>query len=277
MKMKAIFVLLNGVLAVAFLVIFLTPLALLGGDWFGAFWARNWVIAIVFVVALGSVDAYFLANWRLFTGLEKEDWAAVASFLEKRIFRRGPVSGTRVRLLLNTYLVTSNTEGIRALEAYLAQSRPGLIARNSLSFGIPHLLEKDPREAEAYFRERHSSARPADRDWMAWNHAFSLVQMKSEEEARTELSALADRVQEPVLLLLVAYLLDALARSDPGLEQKVTELRRRLAAGRTPAAFQKAIEKAGGNMQVVVLSRLLSDAVQWLFAGSAPAAAEAPP
>ena len=89
MKMKAIFILLNAVLAVAFLVIFLTPLFLLGGDWFGVFWTRNWPIAVVFVVALAAVDVYFFLNWKLFMDLEKENWAGVASFLEERIFHKG--------------------------------------------------------------------------------------------------------------------------------------------------------------------------------------------
>jgi hypothetical protein len=273
MKMKAIFILLNAVLGTAFLVIFFTPLLMLGQDWFGLFWGHNWIIAVVFVVTLGGVDTYFLLNWQLFSGLEKEDWAGVASFLEKRIFRRGPVTGTRVRLLLNTYLVTSNTEGIRALEAYLLKSKPSLIGRFSLSFGIPHLLADDHRASEEFFRTLLQKPGVAERDWVAWNRAFCLLQMKSQEEARAELTALADRVTDPVLLLLVTYLLDVLARGQPTLEQKVNELRGRLARGQTRSTFQKHIEKSAGNMQVVVLSKLLSDAVAWLFAAVPPAPA----
>ena len=111
-----------------------------------------------------------------------------------------------------------------------------------------------------------------EKDWVAWNRAFCLLQMKSQGEARTELTALADRVTDPVLLLLVTYLLDVLARGEPSLERKVTGLRDRLARGQTQSTFQKHIEKSAGNMQVVVLSRLLSDAVAWLFATNPPAA-----
>jgi hypothetical protein len=182
-----------------------------------------------------------------------------------------------VRLLLNTYLVTSNTEGIRALEAFLAKSRPPMVARFGLAFGIPHLLAKDPREAESFFRRLLASPRLADRDWVTWNHAFSLMQMKNEEAARAELERLADTVTEPVLLLLVTYLLDALPAREPGMERRIAGLREKLSRDRTPATFQKSIEKASGNMQVVVLSRMLQDAVQWLFApGSAARAAPQP-
>jgi hypothetical protein len=265
--MKAIFILLNAVLGIAFLVIFFSPLLLLGGDWFSVFWSRNWIIAVVFLVTLGAVDGYFALNWKLFTGLEKEDWAGVASFLEKRIFRSGWLPANRVRLLLNTYLVTSNTDGILALEAYLARRKPGFVGRFSLSFGIPHLLANDPKDAEVFFRLLLAAPKLADRDWVAWNHAFSLLQMKSPDEAKAELTDLAGRVKEPVLLLLSVYLLDVLARNDAALETRVGEMRTRLAAGQTPDTFQKTIEKSSGNMQVVVLSKLIHDAVQWLFAG----------
>ncbi len=268
MKMKAIFVLLNVVLVLAFLVIFFTPLLLLGRDWFSLFWSRNWPIAIVFILTLGGVDAYFLVNWRLFRGLEREDWAGVAGFLEQRIFRKGRVLQAHVRLLLNTYLVTSNTEGILALEAYLTEKKPGAIRRFSLQFGIPHLLAKDPKDPESFFRGLLDLPHVSDRDWVKWNHAFSLLQMKEAGEARKELAALAETVSDEVLLLLTLYLLDVLAKDDAALESKVSAMREKLKVRHTLSTFQKTIEKSGGNMQVVVLSRLLQDAVSWLFAGS---------
>lgn len=274
MKMKAIFLLLNAVLGIAFLVIFLTPFFLVGGDWFSLFWTRNWPIAVVFVLTLCVVDSYFLVNWKLFSGLEREDWGEVAGFLEDRIFKRGWISAARVRLLLNTYLVTSNTEGILALEAYLAGRKPGIIPRFSLPFGIPHLLSREPKDAEAWFRGMLSRPRLADRDWVSWNHAFSLLQTKESDAARTELSALVDRVSDPVLLLLTIYLLDVLARNDAALESRVSSKRDMLKAQHTQASFQKAIEKSGANIQVVVLARLLQDASRWLFtAPPEPAAA----
>jgi hypothetical protein len=217
------------------------------------------------------VDTYFLVNWRLFRGLEREDWAGVAGFLEQRIFRKGRVLQAHVRLLLNTYLVTSNTEGILALEAYLTEKKPGAIRRFSLQFGIPHLLAKDPKDPESFFRGLLDSPHVSDRDWVKWNHAFSLLQMKEAGDARKELAALADTVSDEVLLLLTLYLLDVLAKDDAGLESKVSAMREKLKHRHTLTTFQKTIEKSGGNMQVVVLSRLLQDAVTWLFAGS-PAA-----
>lgn len=272
--MKAIFLLLNAVLGVAFLVIFLTPLFLVGGDWFHVFWARNWPIAVIFVLTMGIVDAYFIMNWRLFSGLERENWGEVAGFLEQRIFKRGWITSPRVRLLLNTYLVTSNTQGILALEAYLAEKRPGLIPRFSLPFGIPHLLANDPSDAETWFRGMLNQPRLAEKDWVSWNHAFTLLQTKRSDEARAELAGLIERVSEPVLTLLTVYLLDVLARTDVALESQVARRREVLKAQHTPETIRRAIEKSSANIQVVVLARLLQDATRWLFAPS-PGQAEA--
>jgi hypothetical protein len=274
MKMKAIFLLLNAVLAIAFLVIFLTPLFLVGGDWFSLFWSRNWPIAVVFVLTLCAVDTYFLLNWKLFSGLEAENWAEVAGFLEGRIYTRGWITAGRVRLLLHTYLVTSNTEGILALEAYLSKKKPALIAKLSLPFGIPHLLSREPKDSEAWFRGMLALPGLTDRDWVRWNLAFCLMQTKESDAAREELTALVDTVADPVLLLLTIYLLDVLAKNDVGVESQVSSKRELLKARHTPASLQKAIEKSGANIQVVVLARLLRDASEWLFAAPpVPAAA----
>lgn len=275
MKMKAIFLLLNGVLAVAFLVIFFTPLFLVGGDWFALFWNRNWPIAVVFVVTLCAVDAYFLLNWRLFTGLEKEDWTQVATFLEDRILRRGLITSGRVRLLLNTYLVTSNTDAILALEAFLEKKRPKLIGKFSLPFGIPHLLAQDRTASLAWFRTQLERPALEARDWVRWNFAFCLLQSQQREEAQRELADLAERVEDPVLLLLALYLLEAVAGSEPALHERVNAGREELKRSHTPATMQKAIEKSSVNIQVVVLSRLLRDATEWLFARTGLAAGAA--
>lgn len=275
MRIKSIFVILNVVLGVAFLVIFLTPVFMLGGDWSSLFWTRNWPIALVFLVALGCVDGYFILNWSLFEGLEKEDWARVAAFLEERIYRRGWVLPMHVRLLLNTYLVTSNTESIRALEAYLRGRKPATIARFAVPFGIPYLLGKDPKESEAFFQGLLDAKGTTDRDWIRWNHAFSLLQARTPHQAGTELLSIVQSSRDQLLQLLSLYLLDVLTKEDDELEKKVNEAREGLRSRTSAAELTRAMEKAGGNMEIIVLGRMLRDAVEWLFA--APAAAGAAP
>ncbi|HUI69801.1 MAG TPA: hypothetical protein VL354_04725, partial [Spirochaetia bacterium] len=75
---------------------------------------------------------------------------------------------------------------------------------------------------------------------------------------------------DPVLQLLSIYLLDVVAKNDTTLESKVANLRGSLRERSTQQELTKAIEKASNNMEVIVLSRMLRDAVEWLYA--APAA-----
>ena len=238
------------------------------------------ILVILFSIMVGSVKVKPLRSIMIFLrsildlkGTETEtERAIILSLRVPRALLAGlvgaglSVSGAVFQALLRNPLADPYILGVSsgsAVGAIIAI----LMGIGSLSFGIPHLLAKDPKDPEAFFRSLLANPRVADRDWVAWNHAFSLLQMKSKEDARRELSELSERVTEPVLLLLVLYLLDVLAKDDAALEQRVAGLRERLSKGQTPASFQKTIEKAAGNMQVVVLSKLLQDAVQWLFAG----------
>lgn len=272
MKLKAIAILLNAVLLAAFVVIFLLPLLLIGGDYFSLFWARNWPIAVVFLAALAGVNGYFLLNWRLFTALEKEDWPATAAILEGRIFRRGLASAGAVRMLLTTYLVGSHTESVLALEAYLRKRRPRLLGRFSLQFGIPHLLSQEHGESEKFFSFLLVQPGLREKDWVLWNRAFTLVQAKKDGEAKKDLLPLLNAGTDPVLRLLALYLLDVLARKDSQAAEKVREGREQMRARHTAESLGRMLEKNGENIEVAVLSQMLTDASRWLFA---PARGEA--
>ncbi len=275
MKFKAIFSLFNGVLIVSFLMIFLMPLFLLGQEYFSMFWSRNWIIAVVFVLTLAALNTYFFMNWGLFKHLEKEDWPRLVSFLEDRILTRGQTRKMYIRMLLNAYLITSNTEGIRALEEYLKKKRPALIDAFSVQFGIPYLLMKDPAVSEGRFKEMLGTERISDRGWIRWNRAFSLIQLGRRDEARAELSGVLDTEREPVLRMLSLYLLDACAGQDAETAKRVEERRVSLRSAVKDSDMDKRIEKAAENVQVVILSKIVQDARSWLY-GTAPAAGQDP-
>ncbi len=280
MKFKAIFALFNGVLVVSFLLIFFMPLILLGGEAFSIFWDRNWIIALVFLLTMGVLNGYFIANWGLFRLLEKEDWPRLVSYLEDRILGKNRIRAMPVRMLLNAYLVTSHTDGILALETLMKKKRPRLVGRFCIQFGIPYLLMKDPAISEAFFADVPAGASANSRDWMRWNRAFSLLQLSRPDQARTELAqALSGSAGDPVLRMLCLYLLDVLAKPETGdgavSARNRDELRRKLG----PKEMKKRIEKSSDNMEVVVLSKIIEDARQWLYSDPMKPSAvpEAPP
>ena len=255
----------DGVLAVCFLAIFLMPLAALGGGYFATFWSRNWPVAAVFLAVLAAVNAWFLVNRRLISLLQAGDWPALANLLEERVFHGRAPRSLHVGLLANAYLATSNTDALAGLEAFIAKRRPRLAARHALAFGIPHLVSRDTAAAEAWFAARLGERGLRDRDWIRWNHAFCLVQLRRTDEARTELDNLA-RSRDPVLAMLSLYLSDAGAGDDAPAAARAAAGRRALAARVSDARMARLSAEGGGNVEAAILTDLVTKARQWLYA-----------
>ncbi len=202
MKFKTLYILFNAVIVAAFLIIFLLPLALLGADYFRLFAQKNWIAGVLFLATLIIINGYFALNWKLFRLLEREDWPALIRHLEDSIYRRGRITKSSCRLLLNAYLIRGSTEPIAALEARVRRDRPGLLPALALPFGLPYLLRGDPQAAAEYFGPLAAEDGVADRGWIRWNYAFSLMQLKKQGEAGAELQNLLRQRPAPELRLL---------------------------------------------------------------------------
>jgi hypothetical protein len=265
MKWKAMLVLFDGVLAACFLAIFLMPLVALGGGYFATFWGRNWPVAAVFLVVLAAVNAWFLANRRMIGLLQAGDWPALATLLEERVFHARGVRSLHVGLLANAYLAASNTDALAGLEAFVTRRRPRLAARHALAFGIPHLIGRDTAAAEAWFAARLGGPGLRDRDWIRWNRAFCLVQLRRADEARIELEGLAGS-RDPVLAMLSLYLADACAGGDAAVAARIAAGRRALVARVSDERMARAAADGGGNVEAAILTDLVAKARQWLYA-----------
>jgi hypothetical protein len=269
LKFRTLYILFNAVIVAAFLFIFLMPLALLGVDYFRLFAQKNWIAGVLFLVTLIIINGYFALNWKLFRLLEREDWPALIRHLEDSIRRRGRLSKSSCRLLLNAYLITGNTEPIAALEARVRRDRPGLLSALALSFGLPYLLRGDPQAAAGYFGPLAAQRGVADRGWIRWNYAFSLMQLKMQEQAGAELQALLAEDPAPELRLLSLYML--VANPSPELREQAERGRRELAGKLTPEQWRRRLEGGGGNPQLTLLAPILRDAREWLLSESAGA------
>jgi hypothetical protein len=263
LKFKTLYILFNAVILGAFLFIFLMPLALLGADYFRLFAQKNWIAGLLFLVTLIIINGYFALNWKLFRLLEREDWPALIRHLEDSISRRGRLAKSSCRLLLNAYLITGNTEPIAALEARVRRDRPGLLPALALPFGLPYLLRGDPQAAADYFGPLSAQAGVADRGWIRWNYAFSLMQLKKQEQAGAELHTLLAENPAPELRLLSLYML--VACPQPELREQAERGRRELAGKFTSEQWRRRLEGGGGNPQITLLGPILRDAREWLL------------
>ena len=127
MRFKTIFIIFNIVIIISFLFIFFMPLLLLGVGQFDDFLAKNWISGVLFVLALGGFNAYFIRNWRLFELLEKEDWQSLIAYLEEAIYDKRRINRRHTKILINSYLVTSNTDAILKLGAFLSEQKPEIV------------------------------------------------------------------------------------------------------------------------------------------------------
>lgn len=265
MKFKAIFILFNAVILISFLVIYFMPLIMLGWDYTRVFWEKNWGLPVLFVAIIGLLNGYFVMNWKLFHLLEREDWPELILFLEEKVYSKKLVFRQQVRILINAYLVQSNLDAIGKLESYLKREKENMIPRFALAFGVPYLLRNNGEEMTEYF-SRFLEIKSKDRYWIRWNYGFAFILQGEREKAEAALLRAAGQKREPVLSLLTFCLLDSLKPEDREtnavVANGITELRKRF----SPATWTREVEKSKNNIQVVILSRLVEEATDWLFA-----------
>ncbi len=265
MKLKVIFIIFNALVALSFLFVFFMPAFFLGWEYARIFWSDNWYLAAVFAVILIVLNSYFISNRRLFSALEEEDWDAVISVMEDRIYRKRRYSSGNVRLLINAYVVTSRSEKVQHLEDYLREKRYSVVRRNALIFGIPHLLSNDGEEMARYYGEFLDTGRGEDRDWTRWNYAFAQMLEKNLDDARSILEELCNRSKPGVIAAVSAYLLSAYGEDSPEAVEVSRRTRGAIRDTMSRSEWKKKVDKARSDLHVLVLSKLLQDVEEWLY------------
>jgi len=264
-KFKTIFLIFNIVLIFSFAIIYFMPLVMLGWDYTRLFWAKNWYLPVIFVAVIAALNVYFIINWKVFHYLEREDWDALIAHIEDRMYHKGRYREQTVKILLNAYLVKSDIAGIERVEAETSEHKPALLPRLSIWLGIPHLLKNEPSDMLAYYGRYLETAPGQDRDWIHWNYAFALMLSRKQEEAKSELVGLASRIREPILKLLTLYLLDSFAASEDTVRELVEKEKKDLKDKNPPSSWEGLLDRGRANVQVVVLTKRVKDARNWLF------------
>jgi hypothetical protein len=272
LKFKSVFVLFNVAVGLSFVFVFAMPFVALGGGYAATFWRTNWPLASALVVVLGAIDVFFAFNWKLFTLLEREDWPALAAYLEERVVRKGRWNSRLVRLLANTHLVLSDADAVVALEAEAAKAKPSLLDKNALVFGVARVLKNDPPSAAAFFASRRGPKKSENPEWVEWYYAFCLLLDRKFEEAADVLLPLSGSAKDAVVAALCAsFLRNAVARALPSRAAEceaaaaaaAERVKRKFA---TRAAWNKELENARADIHVVVLGKSIEEAADLLYA-----------
>ncbi|MDR2159447.1 MAG: hypothetical protein LBP23_05195 [Treponema sp.] len=248
------------------------PFAVLGPGFTLLFWRSGWPLIVILVLALVFLNVFFLARRRLYRLLEREDWPALADYLESVVIRRGRYSPHLVRLLANTYLVMSDSAAVINLETRAAAARPALLETNALVFGAARILGGDTAGAVKFFAARLEKAKGKNREWIRWYYGFSRLLNRQFEEAAEEFRALAVSSSDALVTGLSSYFLDGTLRKNTGSGEDCRRIagegadrvRRIIKDG---GEWKKEAAKIETEVHAVLLRRYIGEAESWLFGG----------
>lgn len=237
------------------------------------FWGANWPFLIILFLILAGLDFFYFTNRRLFTLLEREDWPALVTYLEGKVFRRGQYRSRLVGLLSNTYLVLQDFPAMLRLENQLAVVKPSLLEEHALVFGLARILGKDFTGAARFFKGLSDKAKAVpDRSWIIWFYGFSLFLSRQMAQAADQFVLLAKVSGDALPAGLAAFFLaDTLQKSLPERREEFLDaaeaaLKRVKKSLPQRAHWEKERGRLKTEIYTVVISKYLDDAGNWLYA-----------
>jgi hypothetical protein len=271
MKFKYIFIIFIIFIILFLLVIVVSPVLILGPDFAQKFFVSAWPLILVLIAALAVLNVFYLSNRRLFLLLEREDWPALVDYLERRLYDRGSYSSRLVKLLVNSYVIMSDSPAVLRLEKKLALAKPVLVEKNALVFGSARILGGDAPGAAAFFHEHLEKAGKKNAQWLKWYYAFSLLLARKFDEAEKEFLVLALADDALIAGLSAWFLSDTLVKFSASREQcraLAEEARENVRKGLTNVkAWRKEASKVETEVHAAIIKKYIDEAANWLFGG----------
>lgn len=143
MKFKALFLLFNIVLFSTFLLLFFLPAV-----FFKSITPTSIISLSLFLLFIALVDYFCIANKNFFIYMEDNNWNELATLLEKRIFEKGKLNNSNLKMLCNAYVLLSRFDAIERLEIFVKEIKPTLYEKNILIFVTNSLLKTDFENAK---------------------------------------------------------------------------------------------------------------------------------
>ncbi len=248
---------------ISFAAVFLLPLTVLGYDYAKNFWFSNWYLPVVFIILIAVFNIFFLSNWSVLKHVEDENWASLKPILEDRIYNRGKTNYTNVKLLINSYYLTSDIDALFRLEEHVAEKKPSVYSKTELMFVSGRLLKNDSDATEKYLEEKISSSSQPN-IWVEFNYCFTLVLQQKFDKAAEFLPSLIERSRDRIVKLCSIYLL-FLASGIKGKE--ITDpMRTGFVSETSREKIGNIIRKGKGELHVLFFTRIIDQAVEWAYA-----------
>jgi len=227
-------------------------------------------LLIFMLLLLGSVCIFFSLNYRLLSLLEREDWPALAYYLEHKIYVKRQYINRYIRLLASSYLVISDYLSVIKLETRTMLAKPSLIDKNVLIFGAARILSANRAEASAFFKTHLDKYKGKDKQWLQWYYGFSLLLAGDFAAAQPEFLFLAASAKDAVVTGLSAYFLyNQIAKhSDKADECKTTAENGRdrvKTAIDTEIGWNKEVEKMASEIHIAIIRKYIEETGKWIY------------
>lgn len=107
-----------------------------------------------------------------------------------------------------------------------------------------------------------------ERMWILWDYSFSLVLQKKNKEAGENFLYIIKSSREPILTLLSCYFLHTFGDFEMEMSKEIADGVRKLKKNFSRKMWDDEIEKSRNNIQAVIISRIVKEASEWMFAYS---------
>jgi len=222
-------------------------------------------VCVFMALALVCLGIFFLYNYRLFSLLEREDWPALAYYLEQKILIKGSYSTGKVRLLASSYMVISDYPSVLKLEGKAMLAKPAVVEKNALVFGAARVLNGNYKEAAAFFKTYLGKD-----EWVRWFYCFSLLLDGAFSQVEPEFSSMAVFSRDALITGLSAYFLfknlaihslkpeGCRTAAETGRNRVVKKLK-------NAAGWKKEEEKNAAKIHIAIIIKYINEAGKWLF------------
>jgi hypothetical protein len=221
-------------------------------------------------ILLISLSIFFFLNYRLLSLLEREDWPALAYYLEQKVYTKNHYNARNVRLLASSYLVISDYLSVLKLEGKALLIKPSVIEKNALIFGSARVLSGKHDEAAAFFKSYMKKCGKSERGWMRWFYSFSLLLGGDFAQAEPEFAEMAFSSGSALITGLSAYFLhNSLEKHSANPEecrQKAQKGKERVVKALVNLeGWRRETGKSGTDIHIAIIRKYVEEAGIWLF------------
>lgn len=275
MKFKYLIIAFSVIIVIIVSIAALLPLLITGAEFAVNFRYITLPLLLFTGVLLICMTIFFLFNYRLLSLLEREDWPALAYYLEQKVFVKNRYTNRYIRLLASSYLVMTDYQSVLKLESKAMLARPSVVNKNVLIFGAARVLSGVHKEAAAFFKSYMGNGNAAraihgERQWIHWYYGFSQLLSGSFSIVEPEFKSLAISSNNALIAGLSAYFLyETLAKYSiyPEECRNIAENGRKRIKKALPTevSWIKEADKSGTDMHIAIVRKYIEEAGKWIY------------